>query len=164
MEVICAKGNHEFRDKIYQSWLLHKLIYPNGELDRFVHWCKSRRSLSIIDINHRWYQLIEIDKEKSCDFDLYLNDFPIVIDDDFYRLLSITIDSYRLLSILLIDKVFFSVTSISIGFRYQSILISGLNRLIFIISIDFRYRFLLYTYWEIHTKKLCRKFSYANGF
>ena len=107
MEVICAKGNHEFRDKIYQSWLLHKLIYPNGELDRFVHWCKSRRSLSIIDINHRWYQLIEIDKEKSCDFDLYLNDFPILIDDDFYRLLSITIDSYRLLSILLIDKVFF---------------------------------------------------------
>ena len=63
------------------------------------------------------YQSIEIDKEKSSDFDLYLNDFPIVIDDDFYRLFSITIDSYRLLSILLIDKVFFSVTSISIGFR-----------------------------------------------
>ena len=92
------------------------------------------------------YQSIEIDTEKSCDFDLYLNDCPIVIDDDFYRLLSITIDSYRLLSILLIDKVFFSVTSISIGFRYRSILISGLNRLISIISIHFRYRFLLYTY------------------
>ena len=104
------------------------------------------------------YQSIEIDTEKSCDFDLYLNDFPIVIDDDFYRLLSITIDSYRLLSILLIDKVFFSVTSVSIGFRYQSILISGLNRLISIITIHVRYRF-----YYIRTEKYTPK-SYVVNF
>ena len=65
------------------------------------------RHQSSVNIDFR-YQSIEIDKEKSSDFDLYLNDFPIVIDDDFYRLFSITIDSYRLLSILSIDKVFFS--------------------------------------------------------
>ena len=39
--------------------------------------------------------------------------FPIEIDNDFFRLLSITINSYRFLSILF-DKLFFSVTLISI--------------------------------------------------
>ena len=43
------------------------------------------------------YRSIEIDKEKSCDID----DFPIEINNDF---LSITIDCYRLLSVLVIDK------------------------------------------------------------
>ena len=88
------------------------------------------------------YQSIEIGKEKkSFDFD-DIDDFPIEIDNDF---LSVTIDSHRLLSILLIDNnrlIIFSVTSISIDFRYQSILIGGLNRLISMISIDFRCRFL----------------------
>ena len=47
------------------------------------------------------YQSIEIGKEKkSFDFD-DIDDFPIEIDNDF---LSVTIDSYRLLSILLIDN------------------------------------------------------------
>ena len=43
--------------------------------------------------------------------------------------LSIVIDSYRLLSILLIENnrfIIFPVTSISIDFRYKSILIGGL--------------------------------------
>ena len=39
----------------------------------------------------------------------------------------------------------FSVTSTSIDFRYHLILISGLNRLISMISIDLRYRFLSIT-------------------
>ena len=39
-------------------------------------------------------------KKKSFDFD-DIDDFPIEIDNDF---LSVTIDSYRLLSILLIDN------------------------------------------------------------
>ena len=38
------------------------------------------------------------------------------------------------------------MTSISIDFRYQSILIGGLNRLISMISNDFRYRFLWINY------------------
>ena len=38
------------------------------------------------------------------------------------------------------------MTSISIDFRYQSILIGGLNRLISMTSIDFRYRFLWINY------------------
>ena len=38
------------------------------------------------------------------------------------------------------------MTSISINFRYQSILIGGLNRLILMISINFRYRFLSISY------------------
>ena len=38
------------------------------------------------------------------------------------------------------------MTSISIDFRYQSILIGGLNRLISMTSIDFRYRFLCINY------------------
>ena len=47
------------------------------------------------------YQSIEIGKEKkSFDFD-DIDDFPIEIDNDF---LSVTIDSHRLLSILLIDN------------------------------------------------------------
>ena len=51
------------------------------------------------------------------------------------------IDYYRFL-LIVIDFVF-SVTLISIDFRYHElILISGLNRLIPMISIDFRYRFL----------------------
>ena len=47
---------------------------------------------------------------------------------------------YRLLSILSMDKLFFFVTSISIDFRYQSIWIGGLYRLISMTSIDSRYR------------------------
>ena len=43
----------------------------------------------------------------------------------------IFIDCYRLLSI-----------PIDIDFRYQSVLIGGLNGLVSMISIDFRYRFL----------------------
>ena len=61
------------------------------------------------------------------------------------RMLSITIDSYQLFSILLIDNnryIIVSVTSISIDFRYQSILINGLNRLISMMSIDFLSLFL----------------------
>ena len=83
-----------------------------------------------------------------------------------YSLLSITIDSYRLLPILLFDnnrKNIFSVTLITIYFRYQSILICGLNRLTLTISIDFRYRFLSINYiWSLiralisnrHTKRI----------
>ena len=42
------------------------------------------------------------------------------------------------------------MTSTSIDFRCQSILIGGLNRLISMISIDFRYRFLSINYvWTI---------------
>ena len=44
MEVICANGKREFRNEIYQSSHLLKLIYPNGEPDRFayiyVKWVK----------------------------------------------------------------------------------------------------------------------------
>ena len=67
----------------------------------------------------------------------------------FYRLLLITIDYYRLLSILLIDnnrQIIYSVTSISIDFRNQSIIIGGLKPLISMISIDFHYRFLSINY------------------
>ena len=67
----------------------------------------------------------------------------------FYRLLLITIDYYRLLSILLIDnnrQIIYSVTSISIDFRNQSIIIGGLKPLISMISIDFQYRFLSINY------------------
>ena len=62
--------------------------------------------------------------------------------------------------IMLIDKIFFSVTLISIYFRYQSILIGGL---ILTISIDFRFRFLSINYiWGLiralisnwHTKRI----------
>ena len=67
-----------------------------------------------------------------------IDDFPIEIDpeidDDFLSV----IDYYRFLSIVIItDKLFF-VTSISIDFRYQSILVGELNNRL--ISIDFRYR------------------------
>ena len=92
-----------------------------------------------MNIDYR-YRSIEIDKEEKVVSSINIDDFPIEIDNDFY------IDSYRLLSILLSDdnrKIIFSVTSISIDFRYQSILIGGLNRLI---SIDFRYRFLSINY------------------
>ena len=41
------------------------------------------------------------------------------------------------------------MTSISIDFRYQSILIGGLNRLTSMISIDFRYRLLSINYFWI---------------
>ena len=64
----------------------------------------------------------------------------------FYRLLSTPIVCYRFCSSIIIDKLLFSVTSISIDFRYQSILIGGLNRLISMISSDFRYRFLSINY------------------
>ena len=63
-----------------------------------------------------------------------IDDFPIEIDSVF---LSLVIDYYRFLSIV-IDFV----TSISIDFRDQSILIGRLNGLISMISTDFRYRFL----------------------
>ena len=43
-----------------------------------------------------------------------IDDFPIEIDSVFYRLLSTTIDSYRLLSILLLDFYRFP-TSIDIN-------------------------------------------------
>ena len=92
-----------------------------------------------MNIDYR-YRSIEIDKEGKVVSSINIDDFPIEIDNDFF------IDSYRLLSILLSDnnrKIIFSVTSISIDFRYQSILIGGLNRLI---SIDFRYRFLSINY------------------
>ena len=67
-----------------------------------------------------------------------IDDFPIEIDpdidDDF---LSIVIDNYRFLSIVIItDKLHFSVTLISIDFRYQSISVCELNdRLISMILI-----------------------------
>ena len=92
-----------------------------------------------MNIDYR-YRSIEIDKEEKVVSSINIDDFPIEIDNDFF------IDSYRLLSILLSDdnrKIIFSVTSISIDFRYQSILIGGLNRLT---SIDFRYRFLSINY------------------
>ena len=92
-----------------------------------------------MNIDYR-YRSIEIDKEEKVVSSINIDDFPIEIDNNFF------IDSYRLLSILLSDdnrKIIFSVTSISIDFRYQSILIGGLNRLI---SIDFRYRFLSINY------------------
>ena len=92
-----------------------------------------------MNIDYR-YRSIEIDKEEKVVSSINIDDFPIEIDNDFF------IDSYRLLSILLSDdnrKIIFSVTSISIDFRYQSILIGGLNRLI---SIDFRYRLLSINY------------------
>ena len=57
------------------------------------------------------------------------------------------INFYRLLSILLSENnrlIIFPVTSFSIDFRYKSILIGGLNRLI---SLDFRYRFLSINYF-----------------
>ena len=80
-------------------------------------------------------------KENSCDFDWYRwFSETIEIGNDF---LSITIDSYRS---IIIDKLLFSVTSISIDFRYHSILIGGLNRLISMISNDFLYRFLSINY------------------
>ena len=41
------------------------------------------------------------------------------------------------------------MTSIYIDFRYQSILIGGLNRLISMTSIDFRYRFLWINYVRV---------------
>ena len=50
------------------------------------------------------YGSIEIDKEKKFVTSINIEDFPIAIDDDFNRLFSITIDSYQLLSILLIDN------------------------------------------------------------
>ena len=92
-----------------------------------------------MNIDYR-YRSIEIDKEEKVVSSINIDDFPIEIDNDFF------IDSYRLLSILLSDenrKIIFCVTSISIDFRYQSILIGGLNRLT---SIDFRYRFLSINY------------------
>ena len=50
------------------------------------------------------------------------------------------------------------MTSISIDFRYQSILIGGLNRLISMISIDFRYRFLSINYvWGDDTDDIIDK-------
>ena len=61
-----------------------------------------------------------------------IDDFPIEIDDDF---LSITIDYCWLLSTLLIDhcqSIIFSVTSISIDFRYHI----DINRRIKLINID----------------------------
>ena len=63
--------------------------------------------------------------------------------------LSITMDCYRLLPILLIDKFFFC------DFDFYRFPISidingGLNRLISMISTDFRYRFLSINYvWGI---------------
>ena len=63
-----------------------------------------------------------------------IDDFPIEIDSVF---LSLVIDYCRFLSIV-IDFV----TSISIDFLHQSILIGRLNGLITMISIDFPYRFL----------------------
>ena len=47
------------------------------------------------------YQLIEINKKTKVVTSTGIDDFPIEIDNDF---LSITIDSHRLLSILLIDN------------------------------------------------------------
>ena len=60
-----------------------------------------------------WHQLIEINKKKAVT-STGIDDFPIEIDNDF---LSITIDSHRLLSILLIDN----------------------NRKIIFLWLDFRY-------------------------
>ena len=47
-----------------------------------------------------WYRSIDIDKEKKL-WPINIDDFPIEIDNDSS---SITIDSYRLLSILLINN------------------------------------------------------------
>ena len=65
-----------------------------------------------------------------------IDDFPIEIDPEI-DFLSIVIDNYRFLSIVIItDKLYFSVTLISIDFRYQSILVGELNdRLISMILI-----------------------------
>ena len=65
------------------------------------------------------YRSIKIDKEKKVLTSINIDDFPIEIDpeidDDF---LSIVIDNYRFLSIVIItDKLYFSVTLISIDFR-----------------------------------------------
>ena len=54
----------------------------------------------MINIDFR-YQLIEINKKTKVVTSTGIDDFPIEIDNDF---LSITIDSHRLLSILLIDN------------------------------------------------------------
>ena len=61
-----------------------------------------------------WHQLIEINKKTKVVTSTGIEDFPIEIDNDF---LSITIDSHRLLSILLIDN----------------------NRKIIFLRLDFRY-------------------------
>ena len=67
----------------------------------------------MINIDFR-YQLIEINKKTKVVTSTGIDDFPIEIDNDF---LSITIDSHRLLSILLIDN----------------------NRKIIFLWLDFRY-------------------------
>ena len=54
----------------------------------------------MINIDFR-HQLIEINKKTKVVTSTGIEDFPIEIDNDF---LSITIDSHRLLSILLIDN------------------------------------------------------------
>ena len=54
----------------------------------------------MINIDFR-HQLIEINLKKKVVTSTGIDDFPIEIDNDF---LSITIDSHRLLSILLIDN------------------------------------------------------------
>ena len=54
----------------------------------------------MINIDFR-HQLIEINKKTKAVTSTGIDDFPIEIDNDF---LSITIDSHRLLSILLIDN------------------------------------------------------------
>ena len=71
----------------------------------------------MINIDFR-YRSIGIETEKNLT--------SINIDD--FQLLSIPIDCYRFCQSIIIDELF-SVTSISIDFRYQSILIGGLNRL-----------------------------------
>ena len=84
------------------------------------------------------YRSIKIDKEKKVLTSINIDDFPIEIDpeidDDF---LSIVIDNYQFLSIVIItDKLYLSVTLISIDFPYQSILVGELNdRLISMILI-----------------------------
>ena len=67
----------------------------------------------MINIDFR-HQLIEINKKTKVVTSTGIEDFPIEIDNDF---LSITIDSHRLLSILLIDN----------------------NRKIIFLGLDFRY-------------------------
>ena len=67
----------------------------------------------MINIDFR-HQLIEINKKTKVVTSTGIEDFPIEIDNDF---LSITIDSHRLLSILLIDN----------------------NRKIIFLRLDFRY-------------------------
>ena len=65
----------------------------------------------------------------------------------------ITIDSNRRLSILLIDKLLFCDFDFY-RFRYQSILTVELNRLISMISIDFRYR--LTDFYRLTTSGISR--------